>query len=41
MIGEAMVAITIAQVFLEKFGGDSLEEVRRNHDGYLDQVHHF
>ena len=41
VIGEAMVAITVAKAFLEKFGGDSLEEIRRNHDGYLEQVRLF
>ena len=41
VIGEAMVAIVLAQAFLEKFGGDSLEETRRNHDGYLEQVKNF
>lgn len=38
VIGEAMVAIVLAQAFLEKFGGDSLGETRRNYEGYLDQV---
>jgi chorismate synthase len=41
VIGEAMVAIVLAQVFLEKFGGDSLQETRRNYDGYLEQVRNF
>lgn len=41
VIGEAMVAIVLAQVFLEKFGGDSLLETRRNFDGYLQQVRDF
>ncbi|MBI2681365.1 MAG: chorismate synthase [Candidatus Solibacter usitatus] len=41
VIGEAMVAIVIAQAFLEKFGGDSLGETRRNFEGYLDQVKNF
>ncbi len=41
VIGEAMVAIVLAQAFLEKFGGDSLEETRRNYQGYLQQVHDF
>ena len=35
VIGEAMVGIVLAEAFLDKFGGDSLEEVRRNHDGFL------
>jgi chorismate synthase len=41
VIGEAMVAIVLAQAFLEKFGGDSLVETRRNYDGYLEQVKSF
>ncbi len=35
MIGEAVVAIELARAFLEKFGGDSLEEIRRNYLGYV------
>jgi chorismate synthase len=38
VIGEAMVAIVLAQAFLEKFGGDSMTETRRNYQGYLEQV---
>ncbi|HSA58941.1 MAG TPA: chorismate synthase [bacterium] len=38
VIGENCVAFTLAQAFLEKFGGDSLKEIRRNYDGYLKQV---
>lgn len=38
VVGEAMVAITLAEALLEKFGGDSLVELRRNVDGYLQQV---
>ena len=41
VVGEAMVAIVLARVFLEKFGGDSLVETRRNFDGYIDQVRRF
>jgi chorismate synthase len=41
VIGEAMVAIVLAQAFLEKFGGDSLEETRRNYENYLEQVQNF
>ncbi len=36
VVGEAMVAIEIARAFLEKFGGDSVEEIRRNLTGYLE-----
>lgn len=41
VVGEAMVAIVLAAAFLEKFGGDSLEETRRNYTSYLDQVKAF
>jgi chorismate synthase len=41
VIGEAMVAIVLAQAFLEKFGGDSLVETRRNFEGYKEQVRNF
>jgi chorismate synthase len=41
VIGEAMVSIVLAQAFLEKFGGDSLGETRRNYEGYLEQVKSF
>lgn len=34
VVAEAMVAIVLAQCFLEKFGGDHLEELRRNYQGY-------
>ncbi|MFZ5801817.1 MAG: chorismate synthase [Candidatus Omnitrophota bacterium] len=39
VIGESLVAYTLAEAFLEKFGGDSLREIRRNFDGYLKQIH--
>ncbi len=35
VIAEAMVALVLADAMLEKFGGDSLAEMRRNYDGYL------
>jgi chorismate synthase len=35
VIGEAVVALEIASAFLEKFGGDSLQEVERNYQGYI------
>lgn len=41
VVGEAMTAFELAKVFLEKFGGDSLSETRRNYDGYLKQVEDF
>jgi chorismate synthase len=39
VIGEAVVALTLAEAFLEKFGGDSVLEIERNLRGYLDQIH--
>jgi len=41
VIGEAMVAFILARAFLEKFGGDSLEETARNYRGYMQQVKNF
>jgi len=38
VVGEAMAAIEMAKCFLEKFGGDSLVETKRNFDGYIQQV---
>ena len=35
VIAEALLAIVLADAMLEKFGGDSLDEVRRNRDAYL------
>jgi chorismate synthase len=39
--GEAMVSIVLAQAMIEKFGGDSLGEMRRNFDGYIRQLKEF
>jgi len=36
--GEAMVALTLARCALDKFGGDSLKETKRNFAGYLEQL---
>jgi chorismate synthase len=38
VVGEAMLAIVLADAMLEKFGGDSLGEMKRNFDSYLDQL---
>ena len=38
---EAMVALTLARCALEKFGGDSMLEVRRNFEGYCQQLRNF
>ncbi len=37
-IGEAMVAIVLARALREKFGGDSLREMKRNFEGYQQQL---
>jgi chorismate synthase len=39
--GEAMIALELASAFLEKFGGDSLDETRRNFEGYQLQLDNF
>ena len=41
IVGEAMVAITLCDALLEKFGGDSLRELVRNVDGYRQQTKEF
>jgi chorismate synthase len=38
VVAEAMVALVLAEAALEKFGGDSLGEVRRNVTGYLENL---
>ncbi|MDR1634528.1 MAG: chorismate synthase [Bifidobacteriaceae bacterium] len=38
VVAQAMVALVLARAALEKFGGDSLAEVRRNAEGYLNAV---
>ena len=38
VIAEGMVAFVLAQALLEKFGGDSLSETRRNFDGYVTRI---
>ncbi|MDQ3664128.1 MAG: chorismate synthase [Actinomycetota bacterium] len=40
VVAEAMVALVLAEAALEKFGGDSLGETRRNRDGYLAAMRH-
>ena len=41
VVGESVVAFEIARAFLEKFGGDSLREVRRNYESYLEQIKNY
>jgi chorismate synthase len=38
VIGEAVVALTLAEAFLEKFGGDSMIEIERNHRSYVESI---
>ncbi len=38
VVAEAMVALTLARLAQEKFGGDSALELRRNFDGYIQQI---
>ena len=38
VVGEAVMAIELANAMIEKFGGDSLREMKRNYGGYLDQI---
>jgi chorismate synthase len=38
---EAMVALTLARCALEKFGGDSMKEMKRNFQGYLEQLKNY
>jgi chorismate synthase len=41
VVGEAMVALTLCRSFLEKFGGDSMGETKRNFLAYMEQVRQF
>ena len=38
VVGEAAVAFELARAMLEKFGGDSLAEVKRNYQAYVDEL---
>lgn len=38
VVGEAMAALIIADAFLDKFSGDSMEEVKRNYESYLEYM---
>lgn len=41
VVGEAMVALVLAAAAMEKFGGDSLLELRRNYEGYCEQLRNY
>ncbi|MGI5836881.1 MAG: chorismate synthase, partial [Chloroflexota bacterium] len=38
VVGEAMVALVLADAFLEKFGGDSVDEIDRNYNAFMDSI---
>jgi chorismate synthase len=38
VIGEAVVALSLAEAFLEKFGGDSMPELKRNYRSFLESI---
>ncbi len=38
VIGEAVVSLTLAEAFLEKFGGDSMNELERNYRSFMDSI---
>ncbi len=41
IVGEAMVALVLAGAALEKFGSDSMDELKRNYCGYCEQLRQF
>jgi chorismate synthase len=41
VIGESMLAIVLANSMREKFGGDSIEEMKRNFDAYVDAISNY
>ncbi len=41
VVGEAMLAIVLADAFLEKFGGDFMEEIRERFESYMKHVRNF
>lgn len=38
IVGESMLAYTLAKEFLDKFGGDSIEEVKKNYESYMKYI---
>jgi chorismate synthase len=41
VVGESVIAFELANAFLEKFGGDSLREITRNYESYLEQIKNY
>ena len=38
---EAVTAFEIAKAFLEKFGGDCMEDIRASYDAYMERIKNF
>jgi chorismate synthase len=38
VIGESMVAIVLAEAFLEKFGADNMTDIRASYDAYVERI---
>lgn len=41
VVGEAVVAFELSNAFMDKFGGDSIDEVKRNYKGYMEYLRKF
>ena len=41
VVGEGVTAAVLTNAFLEKFGGDSIDEIKRNYAGYIKQIKGF
>jgi len=41
VVGEAVIAYEMANAFIEKFGGDTLDEMKRNYEAYQEYVRSF
>jgi len=41
VVGEAVIAFEISNAFIDKFGGDSVDEIKRNYKGYLEYLRKF
>jgi len=38
VVAEAAVCLALAGAFMDKFGSDSIDETRRNYNGYMEQI---
>ena len=41
IVGEAVASAVLARVFSKKFGGDSMQEIHRNYQSYMDYLKHY